>query len=125
MTRWFGKKPSAITAPKIGTAPWMIAARPESIRVSPQESSQNGSAVLSRPTTTSSGAKRRSSASVRRAPTSRGTTSASVSAPSPMRPAISVAGSSSRTATLMNMNDAPQIRASAASMSAWVRVISE
>ena len=31
---------------KIGTAPWMIDARPESIRVSPHESSQNGMAML-------------------------------------------------------------------------------
>ena len=38
---------------KIGTAPWMIEASPESMRVSPQERSQNGSAVFTSPTTTS------------------------------------------------------------------------
>ena len=38
---------------KIGTDAWMIDASPESIRVSPHESSQNGSAVLISPMTTS------------------------------------------------------------------------
>ena len=38
---------------KIGTEAWMIEARPESIRVSPHDSSQNGTAVLTSPTTTS------------------------------------------------------------------------
>ena len=42
VTRTSRKKPNAITALKIGTDAWMIDARPESIRVSPHESSQNG-----------------------------------------------------------------------------------
>ena len=46
---------------------------------------------------------------------------ASVSAARPSRPMISVAGVSSRTATLMNMKDAPQIRASPISMARWRR----
>src|SRR5205814_5400240 len=41
---------------------------------------------------------------------------ASVSAASPSRPMIRVAGASCRSATLMNMNDAPQMSASATSM---------
>ena len=53
VTRCSRKKPKAIAATKIGTAPWMIDASPESIRVSPHESSQNGTAVLTSATTTS------------------------------------------------------------------------
>ena len=101
----------------MGTDAWMIDAVPESIRVSPHESSQNGTAVFSRPTTTSAGQYARISASAVRSPTRSGTTIASVIAASPSRPKISVAGVSSRTATLMNMNELPQIRASAISMS--------
>jgi hypothetical protein len=44
---------------------------------------------------------------------SSGTTSASVSEASHSRPRIRVDGSTSRSATLMNMNELPQIRASA------------
>jgi len=102
---------------KIGTDAWMIDARPESIRVSPQESSQKGTAVLSRPTSASAGQCARSSVMVSRTPIRTGTTTPRVSAASPSRPRISVAGSSCRTATLMNMNELPQIRASRISMS--------
>ena len=77
---------------KIGTDAWMIDASPESIRVSPQESSQNGTAVFSSPTTTSHGQCARSSASVTVAPSTSGTTSPSVSAATPSRPSTSVAG---------------------------------
>ena len=78
MTRSSWKKPNASSALKIGTDAWMIEASPESIRVSPHESSQNGTAVLRRPTTTSGRQCARSSASVARPPTSAGTTTASV-----------------------------------------------
>ena len=94
----------------------MIEASPESMRVSPQESSQNGTAVFSRPTTTSQRQCARTSATVSRAPTRAGTTTASTSAARPIRPRISVAGWRSRTATLMNMNELPQIRASSTSI---------
>src|SRR5438132_1338350 len=53
VTRTSRKNPNATTALKIGTEPWMIEARPESILVSPHESSQNGTAMLTRPTRTS------------------------------------------------------------------------
>ena len=56
------------SALKIGTAPWMIEARPESMRVSPQLRSQNGTAVFTIPTTTSQPHLARISSSVRRGP---------------------------------------------------------
>jgi len=101
---------------KIGTDAWMIEARPESIRVSPHESNQNGTAVFNIPTTARPRQCARSSVIVVRAPSASGTTHARASAARPSRPRISVAGSSSRTATLMNMNELPQIRASAINM---------
>jgi hypothetical protein len=112
------KKPNATTALKIGTDPWMIDASPESMRVSPHERSQNGTAMLTSATTTSQPAFCRISASVLRPPTMNGTIAASVSAPSPTLPMISVAGSSSRTATLMKRKLAPQRNATVASISA-------
>src|SRR5262245_32484436 len=116
VTRCSWKKANASTALKIGTDAWMIDARPESIRVSPQERSQNGTAVLSSPTTVSHRQWARSWLSVVPAPTARGTTIARVSAASASRPRMSVAGSSSRSAILMNMNELPQMRASTTSM---------
>ena len=94
----------------------MIEASPESIRVSPQESSQNGIAVFTSATTTSQNQLARSCRPVSPVPTTNGTSSPSVIAASPSRPTISVAGVSSRTATLMNRNDEPQISASAISI---------
>src|SRR5919204_338182 len=102
VTRTSWKATNAISALKIGTAAWMIDASPESIRVSPHERSQKGIAVLTSATTASQAALARSCRSVSRVPTAAGAISASVSAASPRRPTISVAGSSSRTATLMN-----------------------
>ena len=98
---------------KIGTDAWRIDARPESILVSPHERSQNGTAVFRRPTTTSGRQCARRSAPTARPPTSAATTTASVSAASQSRPRISVDGATSRSATLMNMNELPQIKASA------------
>src|SRR6266542_541601 len=121
VTRTSWKKPNATRATKIGTAAWRIDARPESIRVSPHESSQKGIAVLRSATTTSRPAFARSSAAVSRAPTASGATNASVTAASPRRPTISVDGASSRTATLMNRNDAPQTSASASSITRYRR----
>src|SRR5438552_1453667 len=80
VTRSSWKKPSAINALKIGTAAWMIDASPESSRVSPHESSQNGRAVLTRPTTSRPRQCARSSASVSRPPIVSGTNTASTSA---------------------------------------------
>ena len=100
----------------------MIDASPESIRVSPQESSQNGIAVLTSATTRSNAQLWRSCRSASRVPTAKGTRSASVSAARPRRPVISVAGESSRTATLMNKKEAPQIAASASSMTRFRRL---
>ena len=97
----------------------------ESIRVSPHESSQNGSAVFTSAITASQRHARRSSASVRAQPSRQTATAASASAADPSRPRISVAGASSRSAILMNMNDAPQIRASAASIAGLRRTILE
>ena len=97
---------------KIGTAPWMIDASPESSRFSPHERSQNGSAVFTSPTTKSQRQAPRSSASVSRAPSRQTATAASTTAAEPMRPRISVDGASCRSAILMSMNDAPQMRAS-------------
>ena len=116
VTRTSRKATKAITALKIGTDAWMIDASPESIRVSPHESSQNGIAVLMSATTTSQAAFARSWRNVSRLPTTKGTSSPSVTAARPSRPTISVAGESSRTATLMKRNDAPQSAASPSSM---------
>ena len=97
VTRLGGRSANAISAVKIGTAAWMIEARPESIRVSPHESSQNGIAVFTSATTTS---QRRVCPQLRERlpaePITSGATIASVSAASPSRPTISVDGSSSR-----------------------------
>ena len=116
VTRTSRKATNAISALKIGTDAWMIDASPESIRVSPQERSQKGIAVFTSATTISQPAFSRSCRSVLRVPTAKGTSSARVSAAKPSRPTISVAGVSSRTAILMNMNEAPQIAASARSI---------
>ncbi len=116
MTRTSRKATNAITALKIGTEAWMIEASPESIRVSPHESSQNGIAVFTSATTSSQTQFSRSCRSVSRVPTAKGTSRPRVTAASPSRPTISVAGVSSRTAILMNMNDAPQIPARARSI---------
>ena len=72
VTRTSRKATKAITALKIGTDAWMIDASPESIRVSPHESSQNGIAVLMSATTTSQAAFARSWRSVSRAPDDEG-----------------------------------------------------
>jgi len=122
VTRTSRKKRNATAALKIGTPPWMIEASPESILVSPQVRSQNGIAVLTRATTASQPAFARSSARVSRVPTANGTISASVTAASPSRPMISVAGDSCLSATLMNMNEAPQISASESSMTWFERL---
>ena len=89
----------------------MIAASPESIRVSPQARSQNGTAEFTSPTTTSQPAAARSSASVRRgAEPAASAIAASSERAEPRRPRISVAGVElAGTAILMNMKDAPQI----------------
>ena len=107
---------------KIGTAPWMIDASPESSRVSPQERSQNGTAVFTSPTTTSQCHLRRISASVARGPRRTIAIAASSSAAEPSRPRISVAGVSSRSAILISMNDAPQMSASTVSMTIGRRI---
>ena len=86
------------------------------MRVSPHDRSQNGIAVLTSATTTSQRQLARIWTEASRVPTVNGTTSASVIAASPSRPRISVDGASSRSATLMNMNEAPQMSASATSM---------
>ena len=122
VTRTSRNATKAISALKIGTEAWMIEASPESIRVSPHESSQNGIAVFTSATAISQPAFSRSCRSVSRVPTATGTSSASVSAARPRRPVINVAGVSSRTATLMNRNDAPQIAASANSMTRFRRL---
>ena len=116
VTRWSWKNANASSALKIGTDAWMIDASPESIRVSPHERSQKGTAVFSRPTTASIGQCARRSDTVAETPSRSGTTTASVSAATPRRPETSVAGVKSRTAILMNMNELPQIRASSTSM---------
>src|SRR5205814_10645307 len=116
VTRTSWKATNAISALKIGTAAWMIDASPESIRVSPHDRSQNGIVVFTSATTTSQRQCSRSWRRVSPVLTTKGATRASVTAARPSRPRISVAGVSSRTATLMNRNDAPQIRASAISI---------
>jgi hypothetical protein len=116
VTRTSRKAMKAISALKMGTDAWMIDARPESIRVSPHERSQNGIAVFTSATTTSHHQFARSCRVVSPVPTTNGTSSARVNAARPSRPVISVAGVSSRTATLMNRNDAPQSSASAISI---------
>ncbi len=107
---------------KIGTAPWMIEASPESIRFSPQERSQNGTAVFTRPTTTSQRHAPRISASVSRGPSRRAAIAASSRAAEPRRPRISVDGASCRSAILISMNDAPQMNASSVSMTIGRRI---
>ena len=122
MTRSSRKKAKASSALKIGTAPWMIDARPESIRVSPQERSQKGTAVFTIPITTSHCHLRRISASVVRGPRRTSAIAASSRAAVPRRPRISVAGVSSRSAILISMNDAPQMSASSVRMTIGRRI---
>ena len=107
---------------KIGTVPWMIDARPESIRVSPQERSQNGSAVFTSPITTSHCHLARISASVARGPRRTIAITARRIAAVPRRPRIRVAGVSSRSAILISMNDAPQMSASTVRMTIGRRI---
>ena len=117
VTRCSWKIANASTATKIGTDAWMIDASPESSRVSPHESSQNGIAVLISPMTTSHGQCARNSAADTRPPSVTATKTTSAIAASPTRPSTSVAGDMSRTATLMNMNELPQMTLIAASSS--------
>ncbi len=121
-TRSSRKNANASRALKIGTAPWMIDASPESIRVSPQDRSQKGTAVFTIPTTTSQNQARRISASVSRGPRRTKAIAASSSAAEPTRPRIRVAGVSSRSAILISMNDAPQMSASSARMTTGRRI---
>ena len=106
---------------KSGVDAWRTAARPESSRSSPHASSQKGIDALKSARTTSGRAKRRSSVKSRRHPIMKGTAGRSVSVATNTRPKTTTPGSSSRTATLMNMNDEPQIAASASSMVRWRR----
>src|SRR5580765_3476654 len=114
-------KPKASSAVKSGVEAWRTAARPESSRSSPHASSQKGIDALNSASTTSGRAKRRNSVKSRRHPIMKGTAGRSVSVPTNTRPKTTTPGSSSRTATLMNMNDEPQIAARATSMVRWRR----
>ena len=74
-------------------------------------------------TVTSHPAFARRAATATRVPVANGTMAASVTAASPSRPRISVAGASWRSATLMNMKDAPQMSASAMSIARFPRLM--
>ena len=122
MTRASRKNANASSALKIGTAPWMIDASPESIRVSPQERSQNGTAVFTSPTTTSQPQRSRSSASVLPGPSWTSAIAASSRVAEPRRARTSVAGVSCRSAILISMKDAPQMNASSVRMTIGRRI---
>src|SRR5262249_27805737 len=121
-TRSARTKKKASSAVKSGAQACRSAASPESIRVSPQARSQKGTTELNS-ATNRNGQKRPRICVVAVLSGIRALTmTSSVSAASTSRPATSVAGSSSRTPTLMNMNDDPQIAESASSMMTWRRV---
>ena len=106
------RKRSASSATKIGIDAFPIAATPESIFVSPQAISVNGSAVLKTPSTIAGPTIERISALAGRTPRLTKTIASSGNAEKTSLSAIVVVGASSSTAILMNMNEAPQIAAS-------------
>ena len=116
-------KRTAIRTVNIGAAACRIAARLESILVSAQEKQRNGIAVLIRPTRTIGNQFARAWRTTVRPPARASATGTRTTAPSPTRKNTSAAGLNCRSATLMNMNDAPQISERAAIMTASRRLI--
>ena len=94
---------------KSGAHAWSSAASPESILVSPQARNQNGTTVLRSATIVNAPSLALTTPHAVRSGVRAPMMRASVSTASTSRPATSVDGSSSRTATLMNMNEEPQI----------------
>ena len=99
----------------MGIEAFPIAATPESIFVSPQAMSVNGSAVLTIPRNIAAFVIERISLNAGLSPCLRTTIASSGIAEKTSRRAIVVVGASSSTAILMNMNEAPQIAASRSS----------
>ena len=110
MTRWLRSIERAKSAVKSGAEALKIAASPESMYCWPQAIRKNGTAVLISASSASGQAYARSCA--KRCAES-WTKRASASAPNAIRKRISVEGARSRRAIAMNMNDEPQIAASA------------
>ena len=94
-----------------------IAAIPESIRVWPHAISQNGSAVVITPSTTPGQPNWRRQRTACRGPRLATSTAPSASAAKSSLPVIVAAGERSRRAISMNMNDDPQIAATASGVS--------
>jgi hypothetical protein len=98
-------KRSARSATKIGTEAFATAATPESTWVSPQEIKRNGSAIPTMPTNAPGASAGRTARRPRRAAKAETRTTAA----SNRRNSTSAAGEKSRTPTLMNMYDEPQM----------------
>ena len=109
---------------KSGTVAFAIAATPESMCVSPQAISVNGSAALTSPSTRPARHAPRSSAKPFRTPSRQSTTGTSSAAATASRTNIAGAGSISSTATLMKRYDAPQTNASVPIRTGYERVTS-
>src|SRR3954467_6885431 len=122
VTRWLRVNQYANNAVKSGIDACSTAARPESSRFSLHASSQNGTAALKIPSRSSGLAYWRSPDHVSRHPSRKGTAGISASVPVRTRPKTTSPGVTSPTATLMNMNDDPQIAARASSIGNGFRV---
>ena len=99
----------------MGIDAFPIAATPESIFVSPQAMSVNGSAVLTIPRNIAARVIERTSPKAGLSPWVKTTIASNGIAEQTSRRAMVVVGASSSTAILMNMNEAPQIAASKSS----------
>ena len=106
----------------MGIEAFPIAATPESILVSPQAISVNGSAVLNTPSTIAGTTIERISVVAGRMPRLTKTIASSGNAEKTSLRAIVVVGASSSTAILMNMNEAPQIAASRSRRATYPRI---
>ena len=101
----------ALEKSKIGTDEFAAAATPESMCVSPHEISRNGSAIPTTPTNMPGASAGRTARRPRRAATNETRTAPANSS----RNSTIAAGEKSRTPTLMNMYDEPQIAESRSS----------
>src|SRR5512132_815176 len=122
VTRWLRVNQHTNSAVNRGIDACSTAARPESSRFSLHASSQNGSAALRIPSSSSGPAKRRRPAHARPHPPRNDTAGSSASVPVSTRPKTTSPGVTSRTATLMNMKEEPQIAARASSMGSGRRL---
>src|SRR3954451_18276960 len=111
-----------MTAVNRGIEACRKAARPESSFFSLHASSQNGSPALKTPTSSSGRQKRRSPAQVGPQPPRNHTAGSSPKVPTRTRPKTTSPGVTSRTATLMNRKEEPQMAARASSIGSGRRL---